>query len=321
MSEQPRQIALSSASSTPNPASRKGELSLKAPLARVPRKQTALGLVCTRSFPAVVGTADMMLKSSGVTLVGYEKTGSGYCTAVVRGGYADVKLAVETGIQTAKQFDQYVSSMMLPRPLPNLEVVLPISDQFAGYLERAGDFDTRGAIGLIETKGFPAMVGAADAAMKCANVELITYETTGSGLCTAVLQGPIADITMAVEAGMQEAERIGDLHAIMVIPRPLDDLMKVMPKPKHLIQPQAEEETQQVLELPETVAESAKTIEEQRQPLALPELERVPVELPNRRRVERQVQAMPLELSEAEDSALKPQPLRLEAADDSDEES
>ena len=38
----------------------------------------ALGLVTTRSFPAIVGTADMMLKSSGVILVGYEKIGSGY---------------------------------------------------------------------------------------------------------------------------------------------------------------------------------------------------------------------------------------------------
>ena len=44
-------------------------------------KDTALGLVSTKSFPAIVGTADMMLKSAGVILVGYEKIGSGHCTA------------------------------------------------------------------------------------------------------------------------------------------------------------------------------------------------------------------------------------------------
>ena len=49
-------------------------------------KNTALGLVSTSSFPAIVGTADMMLKSAGVHLVGYEKIGSGQCTAIVRGG-------------------------------------------------------------------------------------------------------------------------------------------------------------------------------------------------------------------------------------------
>ncbi len=234
----------------------------------------ALGLVCTRSFPAIVGTADMMLKSSGVTLVGYEKTGDGYCTAVVRGGYADVRLAVEAGIKTAKQFGQYVSSIMLPRPMPNLEIVLPISSRFAEFAAQQGNYPPIGAIGLIETRGFPAMVGAADAAMKSANVELLTYETTGDGLCTAILQGRVADVTIAVEAGMYEAERIGELHAIMVIPRPLDDIMRTMPKPPHLVVPieaAVIRPGRQPLQLP------------QKQPaqpalFALPQLERVPVE-------------------------------------------
>ena len=41
-------------------------------------KDTALGMVSTLSFPAIVGTADMMLKSAGVHLVGYEKIGSDF---------------------------------------------------------------------------------------------------------------------------------------------------------------------------------------------------------------------------------------------------
>jgi carbon dioxide concentrating mechanism protein CcmO len=231
-----------------------------------PRDEGALGLICTRSFPAIVGTADMMLKASGVTLVGYEKTGSGFCTAVVRGGYADVKIAVETGVDVAKQFGQYVSSLMLPRPLPNLNQVLPISTRFASYASGGAHFRSVGAIGLIETRGFPAMVGASDAMLKCANVELITYETTGDGLCTAVVQGPVADVTMAVEAGMNAAERIGELHAIMVIPRPLDDLMRAMPTPKSLQAPlQAMEKRQSV------------RVEEKRETLQpLPELQRLP---------------------------------------------
>ena len=60
-------------------------------------RDMALGLVSTRSFPAIVGTADMMLKSANVSLVGYEKIGSGYCTAIVRGGISDVRLAVDAG--------------------------------------------------------------------------------------------------------------------------------------------------------------------------------------------------------------------------------
>ncbi len=98
-------------------------------------KDTALGLVSTLSFPAIVGTADMMLKSAGVHLVGYEKIGGGHCTAIVRGGIADVRLAVEAGVQTAEQFGQLVSSLVIPRPYPNLEVVLPITNRLSKLME------------------------------------------------------------------------------------------------------------------------------------------------------------------------------------------
>lgn len=246
----------------------------------VSKHNGALGLICTRSFPAIVGTADMMLKSAGVTLVGYEKIGSGYCTAIVRGNYADVRLSIQAGQRTAEQFGQFVSSVMLPRPLPNLEMVLPISPRFSALTQGQGNYPAKGAIGLVETRGFPAMVGAADAMMKSANVELLTYEKTGDGLCTAIVQGRIADVTMAVEAGMYEAERIGELHAIMVIPRPLDDLMRTLPKPEmglELLQP---------LQIP------------LRTPLKVPEreLEKELVELPNRQQLPAPLQQEALEL-------------------------
>jgi carbon dioxide concentrating mechanism protein CcmO len=236
------------------------------PLVRTQRNQAALGLICTHSFPAVVGTADMMLKSADVTLVGYEKTGSGYCTAVIRGGFADVRLAIEAGIATARQFDQYVSSSILARPQPNLDAVLPISPRLAA-IAAGNSHQATGALGLVETCGFPAMVGAADAMLKSANVRLVTYEKTGSGLCTAIIQGNVADVTVAVEAGMYEAERIGSLNAIMVIPRPLDDLMRSLPEP------QQREAAPQPLRLPLQVREKAPLVE-------LPTLEKLPEKLP-----------------------------------------
>jgi carbon dioxide concentrating mechanism protein CcmO len=205
----------------------------------------ALGMVSTRSFPAIVGTADMMLKSAGVTLVGYEKIGSGYCTAVVRGGISDVRIAVEVGAETAESFGQLVSKSVIPRPMPNLELVLPIGSRLARFLDEQGYSRlSNQAVGLLETRGFPAMVGAADAMLKSANVQLAAYEIVGDGLCTAIIRGRVADVAVAVEAGMHEAERIGELHAVMVIPRPLDDLEQTLPvascwieKPKPLTLP------------------------------------------------------------------------------------
>ncbi len=193
-------------------------------------KGAALGLVSTLSFPAIVGTADMMLKSAGVHLIGYEKIGGGHCTAVIRGGIADVRLAVEAGQETAEKFGQFISSLVIPRPYPNLNIVLPIISKLGNIAEGASYSKlSNQAVGLVETIGFPAMVGAADAMLKSADVQLAAYEKIGSGLCTAIIRGSVANVAVAVESGMYEAERIGDLNAVMVIPRPLDELEQTLP--------------------------------------------------------------------------------------------
>ncbi len=192
---------------------------------------SALGLVSTKSFPAIVGTADMMLKSAEVTMVGYEKIGSGYCTAIVRGKVADVRLAVEEGAKTAEQFGQLVSKLVIPRPMPNLEAIFPIGSHLVEIAQQQRGYSrlSNSSIGLLETRGFPAMVGAADAMLKSADVQLSSYETIGDGLCTAIIRGSVANVAVAIEAGMQEAEKIGELHAVMVIPRLLEDLEHTLP--------------------------------------------------------------------------------------------
>jgi carbon dioxide concentrating mechanism protein CcmO len=233
-------------------------------------KDTALGLVSTLSFPAIVGTADMMLKSAGVHLVGYEKIGSGHCTAIVRGGIADVRLAVEAGVQTAEQFGQLVSSLVIPRPFPNLDIVLPITNRLSQFMEE-GQYSrlSNQAIGLVETRGFPAMVGACDAMLKSADVQLASYEKIGAGLCTAIIRGSVANVAVAVEAGMFEAERIGELNAVMVIPRPLDELEQTLPIASCWI------EQRQPLNLPVNIKEQVA----EREVLMLPDLVKLPVKI------------------------------------------
>jgi carbon dioxide concentrating mechanism protein CcmO len=86
------------------------------------------------------------------------------------------------------------------------------------------------AIGLLETRGFPAMVGAADAMTKAADVQLMAHEAIGDGLCTILVRGSLPNVAIAIEAGIHEAERIGELHAVMVIPRPLGDLEDSLPQ-------------------------------------------------------------------------------------------
>jgi carbon dioxide concentrating mechanism protein CcmO len=232
-------------------------------------RDSALGLVTTSSFPAIVGTADMMLKSAEVTLVGYEKTGNGQCTAIVRGNIADIRLAVEEGARTAEQFGQLVSKSVIPRPMPNLEAIFPIGSGLAELAQQRRGYSrlSNKSIGLLETRGFPAMVGAADAMLKAADVQLAAYEKIGDGLCTAIVRGSVASVAVAIEVGMLEAERIGELNAVMIIPRLLEDLENILPIASYWVD---EPEPLPIL-LPNTVKEKEKELVE------LPRLEQVPL--------------------------------------------
>ncbi|OQA20685.1 MAG: Major carboxysome shell protein 1A [Actinobacteria bacterium ADurb.Bin346] len=84
------------------------------------------------------------------------------------------------------------------------------------------------AIGLIETKGLVAMIEAADQMLKAAEVHLIGRERIGGGYTTVVVQGEVAAVKAAVDAGAAAAKRVGDLFAAHVIPRPHEELEKVL---------------------------------------------------------------------------------------------
>lgn len=112
------------------------------------------------------------------------------------------------------------------------------------------------------------MVGAADAMLKAAEVHLSSYEKIGAGLCTAIIRGSVANVAVAVEAGMYEAERIGELNSVMVIPRPLDDLEQTLPVASCWI------EKPQALSLPVSVKEVEKEVAK------LPDLAKIPLPVP-----------------------------------------
>ncbi|MEW5989697.1 MAG: BMC domain-containing protein [Chloroflexota bacterium] len=91
----------------------------------------ALGMIECRSFAAMVEASDAMVKAARVELVGYEKTGGGYVTAIVRGDVAAVKAAVEAGSRGAEKVGEVVSVHVIPRPHANVDRVLPLGRQEA----------------------------------------------------------------------------------------------------------------------------------------------------------------------------------------------
>ena len=85
------------------------------------------------------------------------------------------------------------------------------------------------ALGMIETKGFAAMVEASDAMVKAAKVELVSYEKIGGGYVTAIVRGDVAAVKAAVEAGARGAEKVGEVVSVHVIPRPHTNIDLVLP--------------------------------------------------------------------------------------------
>ena len=86
----------------------------------------ALGLIECKGFVGMVEAADAMVKAAKVELIGYEKIGGGYVTAIVRGDVAAVKAATEAGARGAERVGQLVSVHIIPRPHASVDLALPL---------------------------------------------------------------------------------------------------------------------------------------------------------------------------------------------------
>lgn len=86
----------------------------------------ALGMIESRGFVAMVEASDAMVKAAKVELVGFEKIGGGYVTAIVRGDVASVRAAVDAGVRAAEKVGEIVASHVIPRPHGNVDTALPL---------------------------------------------------------------------------------------------------------------------------------------------------------------------------------------------------
>lgn len=87
------------------------------------------------------------------------------------------------------------------------------------------------AVGMIETKGFPAIVEAADAMVKAARVTLVGYEKIGSARVTVIVRGDVSEVQASVAAGVESVKRVngGEVLSTHIIARPHENLEYVLP--------------------------------------------------------------------------------------------
>ena len=86
----------------------------------------ALGMIETRGLVAMIEASDAMVKAAKVSLVGWEKIGSGYVTAMVRGDEAADNAATDAGAAAARRDRELISEQDIPKPQSKLEDILPI---------------------------------------------------------------------------------------------------------------------------------------------------------------------------------------------------
>ena len=86
------------------------------------------------------------------------------------------------------------------------------------------------ALGMVETRGFVGSIEAADAMVKAANVVLIGKEYIGAGYVTIMVRGDVGAVKAATDAGAAAARRVGELVSVHVIPRPHQEVEKVLPQ-------------------------------------------------------------------------------------------
>ncbi|MCF8077762.1 MAG: BMC domain-containing protein [Desulfobacterales bacterium] len=79
---------------------------------------------------------------------------------------------------------------------------------------------TKISLGLIETWGYIPAVEAVDAGTKAADVTMLGYEVTPTGLVTVKFVGDVAAVKASVDAARISAGKVGKVVATHVIPRP-----------------------------------------------------------------------------------------------------
>lgn len=130
------------------------------------------------------------------------------------------------------------------------------------------------ALGMIEVYGYLTAVEALDSALKAANVSRLGVEKVRGGLVTVLVEGDVGAVKAAMDASAAAAERVGTVISVHVIPRPADDVTKMLKggnAPEEPTPPEPEKPSE-----PETPGEPEVPEESESEPLKAEEPEKAP---------------------------------------------
>jgi microcompartment protein CcmL/EutN len=215
----------------------------------------ALGILEVTGLTPAMVALDAMDKASGVRVLQTESNDFYGVVLKVTGSQAAVMTAIAVGRAAAEQMGGKPVGTVLNRPderawaaLESKVEVSPLIQQaivkkpnyndgghsppYEVMSKREGSTmaDNISALGFIETQGFTAVFEAIDSACKAANVEVLGKEKLGGGYVTVIIQGDVAAVKAAVEAGVAKVDGLGKLIAGHVIARPSAAVLSLLPK-------------------------------------------------------------------------------------------
>lgn len=92
----------------------------------------------------------------------------------------------------------------------------------------ANNLNGQTALGMIETRGLVAAIEAADTMAKAANVVIVSQTKSGGGLVATLVRGEVGAVKAATDAASVAANKVGEVVAVHVIPRPHDELEAIL---------------------------------------------------------------------------------------------
>lgn len=206
----------------------------------------ALGLLETTGFTPAMAALDAMEKTAGVRVVQAEINDFLGIILKVAGEPERVQAAVDAGLAIAERLQgKPVADVILRvdrqawRAIESADEFNPLIQQAVVHLPAAStELDKEPAVadtspdalGFIETQGFTAVFEAIDTACKAANVEVIGKEKLGGGYVTVIIQGDVAAVNSAIEAGKDKVEGLGNLIAAHIITRPSPAVLSLLPR-------------------------------------------------------------------------------------------
>ena len=176
-----------------------------------------MGLIEVEGVAGIIAAADAACKAASVRLLGWESIG-GFTTVFFSGEVGDVAVSLRRGEQAAMEIVDHVVTAALNRP----------EDVCATYIEfplQGSSPQRETALGLLETRGYGAHVGANDRMVKAADVEVSRVLTVHNRVVCTLIEGSVGSVGEALEVGRQSLAAYDHFLCSTVIPQPAPEVL------------------------------------------------------------------------------------------------